>query len=249
MKKELLLLLFLLLIILASEVFSQNETISEENNTTTLEDNNTLTSEENKTEVMKTLLSDCTKICPNKDGCTCPQDCEKKETNHSFDCGKKIPVKTSQPIVSLCEGCLTDDTNNPCLEVGNQKQEADGTTFYCSSSKKLEMAKEAGENCNNDYECLDYTCSEGVCFEELEEENGLKTSQTLLITGAVILFGVLTLLAFKLLNTKKTVVKEEKKTEKKGFEVQEPKQKYSYKYRPEFDVLEKKLKESLNPKK
>ncbi|MDP2906830.1 MAG: hypothetical protein Q8O03_02720, partial [Nanoarchaeota archaeon] len=151
--------------------------------------------------------------------------------------------------VSLCEGCSTDDADNPCLEVGTQKQEADGTTFYCSSGKKLETAKEAGENCINDYECLTYTCNEGVCFEEQEEETGIKTSQILLIFGAVILFGGLAFLALKLLNTKKAVVKGEKKIEKKGFEIQEPEQKYSYRYRPEFDVLEKKLKESLKTKK
>jgi hypothetical protein len=223
MKKELSLLLILFLLVFISRVFSQNETILEENNitiseegntTTTLEENKTLVPEENKTEVTK-----------------------------------KTTEKYSKPVVSLCEGCSTGDADNPCIEVGTQKQETDGTTFYCSSGKKLETAKEAGENCNNDYECLTYTCNEGLCFEEPEEETGIKTSQILLILGAVILIGGLAFLALRFLNTKKDVVKEEKKVEKKGFEIQEPEQKYSYKYRPEFDVLEKKLKESLNPKK
>jgi len=242
MKKELFLLLFLSLLIFASEVFSQNETTSEENNTTTiLEDNTTLTQDENNTKFTKILLSDCNRICPDKEGCTCPPDCEKKETIKGSDCGKKATIKS---VVSLCEGCSTDDANNPCIEVGTQKIYADGTTFYCSSGKKMEIAKESGENCNNDYECLTYTCNEGLCFEG-QEDTGLNTSQIILIIGAAIIFGFLVFFTLKLLNTKKTVVKEEKKVGKKEFQVQEPGQKYTYQYKPEFDVLEKKLKESL----
>jgi len=221
MKKELFLLLFLSLLIFASEVFSQNKTISEENNTTTSEAGNTTTTlEENKTLVTE----------ENKTGAT-----------------KPTTTPTVKELGKCPEGCLVD---NECLEIGIQRQESAGTTLlYCSANKKMETVKDLGENCNNDYECLAYTCDEGVCFEELEEDTGIKTSQIMLILGVVILFGGLAFFVLKFLNTKKDVVKEEKKVEKKGFEIQEPEQKYSYKYRPEFDVLEKKLKESLNPKK
>lgn len=247
MKKELILSLTLAMLLFVSIVYSQNETISEEDNTTTtLEENKTLVTQGNKTEGLKTLLSDCSKICTNKEGCACIADCEKKETNQGFNCGKKIATKSVTPPVkevSLCDGCLVDRT---CLEIGTQRQESEGTALlYCSSGKKLETAKEAGENCNNDYECLTYTCNEGICFGGQEEETGIKSSQIILILVVVIFAGGLTFLALKFLNTKKAVVKEEKKIEKKGFEIQEPEQKYSYKYKPEFDVLEKKLKESL----
>jgi len=92
------------------------------------------------------------------------------ETDQGFDCGMIPTTQTSKPVVSLCEGCSTDDANNPCIEVGAQKQETDGTTVYCSSGKKLEMVKEAGENCNNDYECLGYICENQICTELKEKE-------------------------------------------------------------------------------
>ncbi len=246
MKKELVLFLTLALLIFANEAYPQNETISEDGNETiATEGNETVVTEENKTEGLKSPLVDCSTKCKDANGCVCPQDCEKKETNQGFDCGKKTPTKPITPPVkevSLCpNGCLVD---NECLEIGTQRQESTGTALlYCSANKKMETAKDIGENCDNDYECLAYNCQDQTCIERLEEE---KTNYKLvIIIGIIILVIGLVFLTFKRFYSKKNVKEETKPKKEESFEKKIELPEYKYQYRPEFDVLEKKLKESL----
>lgn len=254
MKKESVLLLALFLLLLAGKVFSQNETISEEvniseeeNATMILEENKTLVTEENKTGGLKSPLVDCSTKCKDANGCVCPQTCEKAETSQGLDCGKKTIAKATPSVkeVSLCDGCLTD--SNICLEIGTQKQETEnGPMLYCSADKKLENAKEAGESCDNNYACLTYNCEGQVCTEKIEEK-GVNFKLIIIIGIIVILLIGMVFVALKLLSSSKKIVKEETETRKEeGFEKTELNvPEYKYKYKPELDVLEKKLKESL----
>ena len=238
MKRGLILFLILAVILLINVVYSQNETINGNENETIADEGNVTENETVAPEApQKTLLTDCSKTCNDNKGCICPSGCEKAEANYKSTCGKK---KVQE--VSLCDGCLVEGT---CMEIGTQKEDPSrGLTSYCSTNKQLETAKEVDEGCEYDYECLTYSCEDNLCVQPIEEES--TNYGFVLVIGGIILVAILVFVALKLLPATKKAHEEKKGLKKEEiFERKTNLPEYKYKYRPEFDVLEKKLRESL----
>lgn len=224
-----------LLLILSTFLFCLSFNVYAENGNET---------EENITEemVVKTTLTDCFIACRNEQGCVCPSECKKTgEIEYKANCGGKKVAEIKE--VSLCDGCMMDDI---CLDIGSQKQTMEGgPMFYCSSEKSLEKVKLKGESCKNDYECLSYTCLDNKCVVEQTEE-GINLKLFAFIVIGFVAAG-LGFFIFKFILGYEKITKDEKKMEKEdlkkrkglGFE------RYKYRYKPEYDTLEKELKESL----
>lgn len=149
-------------------------------------------------------------------------------------------VKTA----SICDGCMIGGS---CVKEGVQKQETIGGPFYyCGPNRKADLAKDVGEICLADYECVSYMCDEGYCNVKMEGK-GVSTILMSVLIGVIIILLIGVFLLFKLKSGVKKISEEEKKMEKEQKKkplweasVKGIKQK-PYRYRPEFDVLEKKL--------
>lgn len=146
--------------------------------------------------------------------------------------------------VSLCDGCMIGES---CVAEGVQKQETlGGPLYYCGPNQKAELAKDVREICLADYECISYTCDEGYCDVKMKGE-GISIILVGVLIGVVIILLIGVFLLFKLRAGVKKISEEEKKMEKEqkkpawGASIKGIKQK-PYRYRPEFDILEKKLK-------
>lgn len=156
-------------------------------------------------------------------------------------------ISKSIKVVSLCEGCMIGET---CVKEGIQKQESVGSPlYYCDVDHEAKLVKDIGELCMADYECEFYFCDNGYCNVKMEGEGASGILIGVLI-GVVIILIIGVFLLYKLGIGFKKISKEEEKMEK---EQKKPLWKESvkgiktgsYRYRPEFDILEKKLKERL----
>lgn len=158
-------------------------------------------------------------------------------------------VVKGKPVVkkiSLCEGCMIGDT---CIGVGTQKRETvNSPLYYCGPDQKGFPAKDIGEICSEDYECVSYICMKGLCNAELEE--GSRGILIAVLVGVIVILGLFALLLFKLGIGVKKISEEEQKMEKLQ---KKPSWQASvqgikpgkYRYRPEYDVLEKKLRQKF----
>lgn len=159
------------------------------------------------------------------------------------------PKKQKAKTVSLCEGCILGGV---CVAEGVQKQEkVGGPLYYCGSDQEVGLVKDIGEVCTADYECEYYLCNDGYCDAKLEGEG---TSNILIsvFIGVMFILAIVVLFLFKFGASFKKISKEEKKmdqeqkkmplwqTQIRGIKPGGP-----YKYRSEFDVLEKRMKEKL----
>lgn len=157
---------------------------------------------------------------------------------------QSVEPQTQKPITDVCyPDCRIGDS---CVEEGVQKQEGD-VLYYCGYDNKAFPVKADGEVCSADYECESYNCKDGYCSslvaEEPEEKESIWVS---VVVVAVIIGAALLLLKFGL-KSKEVTKTEKKKMEKKETWAEEVKgvKPSRYTYRPELDVLEKKLKEKL----
>jgi hypothetical protein len=159
--------------------------------------------------------------------------------------------KPSKTVVSICEGCIVGGS---CIDAGVQKQEMiGGPIYYCDTDHKAKPAKDIGGVCVDDYECEYYFCDNGYCNVRLEGE-GVSTIMIFIIIGLIIILGAGAVLLLKLRKGVKKIAKEEKKMKKEEKKLSWPKRTKGikpiagYKYHPEFDTLEKKLKKWLKKK-
>ena len=129
-----------------------------------------------------------------------------------------------------------------------KQEEINGQIYYCGANHKTGVVKEIGKVCVADYECESYHCNNGFCNTKLQGE-GIHGILIGVFTAVVIILLAGVFLLYKISIGFKKIAKEEKKMEKeqknifgrKGFKIkQQP-----YRYRPEFDILEKKLKKSF----
>lgn len=158
---------------------------------------------------------------------------------------KGTPFKT----VSLCDGC---EIGGSCVEEGVQKQEkVGGPIYYCGPDQKVMLAKDIGEICMADYECQFYYCNNGYCDAKMEGE-GTKGILIGVFIGVVVILLIVVFLMYKMGIGFKKITKAEEKMEKEQKKqaawqtsVQGIKRGGPYKYRSEFDVLEKKMRERL----
>jgi len=161
---------------------------------------------------------------------------------------KVVKGKQTFKRISLCEGCMVGES---CIEEGVQKRESiDSPLYYCGSDNKARPAKDVGGECVEDYECKSYFCDGGYCNVIM---SGGSTNSILAVVfvGILAVMGGLAFLLFKLGIGFKKVSKEEEKMEKE--QKKKPVWQESvkgikpgaYKYRPEYDALEKRMKEKL----
>ena len=80
--------------------------------------------------------------------------------------------ETTTTVQKECNGCMHDGV---CLSIGT-RVEVNGTPLYCSLRKILEVQKEKGRSCMNNYECKSNFCSDGECYDirgEMQETKGI----------------------------------------------------------------------------
>ncbi|MBM3200067.1 hypothetical protein FJZ53_03945 [Candidatus Woesearchaeota archaeon] len=195
----------------------------------------------------KPNLTDCNAPCANENGCLCDSKCvTTSQVVKGQTCSGEKKIASKE--VGLCDGCIMDGT---CLKVGDQKRslKADAM-YYCGPEKRLETVKLEGDSCTENYECINFNCLSGVCAslgKEEETGSGLGMKLILVIFAAVIVLGGLAFLLRNSIKIKPSQKAEEPKKETQKFKFTEeinPAQS-RYKYRPEFDALEKKMKDSL----
>ncbi len=166
------------------------------------------------------------------------------EDNETAD-NQSVEPQTQKPGAGVCDpDCRIGDS---CVEEGVQKQEGD-VLYYCGYGNKAFPAKADDEVCSADYECMSYDCKDGYCgplvaAEPEDTEEPIWAS----VVIVVVIFGVAFLLFKFGLKSKGVSKAEKKKAEKKEAweeSVKGIKQSH-YTYKPELDVLERKLKEKL----
>lgn len=148
--------------------------------------------------------------------------------------------------VSICDGCIIGDA---CVKEGVQRQESiRGPLYYCGPDHKAKLVKNIGDTCVTDYECIYYYCNNGYCDAAMEGEN-TNTILIFVLIGVVVVLILMGFLLYKFGLGVKKISKEEEKMEKEQKKsswessVKGIKRGGPYKYRPEFDVLEKKFRE------
>jgi len=165
---------------------------------------------------------------------------------------EKVEEKVEKTLikeVSICDGCIMGEV---CIKEGVQKQESiGGPLYYCGADHKAELVKGIGELCMTDYECEYYYCNNGYCDAKMEGKNttGILTG---VFIGIILILLIVVFLLYKFGIMFKKVSKEEEKMEKEQKKkplwetsVKGIKRGGPYKYRSEFDVLEKKMKEKF----
>ena len=88
--------------------------------------------------------------------------------------GATLSIISQEPAVpeSVCAGCFID---KKCLSIGVRTL-TDGHAVYCDSNRKLNIMKEGGIICINNYECVSNSCRKGVCLtvEELKSKGAIQ---------------------------------------------------------------------------
>jgi len=75
------------------------------------------------------------------------------------------------PVEPTCDGCVVRDR---CVSYGIRMR--NGDSKYCDISGSLLEQKKLGETCENNYECVSNSCSNGKCIDlskDIEESNSL----------------------------------------------------------------------------
>ncbi len=169
--------------------------------------------------------------------------------------GKKNKNQTNKTIklASLCDGCII---GGKCIKKGVQRIDpSDSVLYYCDFYNTVNIAKGLGDLCNSDYECKSFSCSNGFCSELKPAGEDTDSTYNFSILLALIAFFLIA----GIISVRFYLQNKQKKEEKEKLEKQKKKKKdfiddfgnikqSPYKYRPEFDVLEKELKTKLKKK-
>lgn len=102
---------------------------------------------------------------------TC-NDGVRNDGEEGVDCGGPCePCK--EKTIECNSGCITD---GKCLPFGTRIVGDNKNALYCDISGKFSEQKGEGAICQNNYECLSNTCSNGVCVDinkQLQESRGI----------------------------------------------------------------------------
>ena len=109
----------------------------------------------------------------------CEEDCL-IETVMIIDVTKTENVTADESVteeVTCDNGCYFD---GKCLSYGLRAMSADGDKeLYCDIEGGLELQKDVGDSCQNNYECGTNFCSSGSCYDiagEMEQTKGILES-------------------------------------------------------------------------
>ncbi len=117
----------------------------------------------------------------------------------------------AQPI-DTCNGC---NYNGKCISYKSQIV-SQSRMVYCSQDSKLYQTKPDSNACSENYECLSFLCSNGVCQPSNVEPVDYKTSSSLLLYSIIAGLVLFLLIFFFLVKfrkkSKRTTIKESKNT-------------------------------------
>lgn len=129
--------------------------------------------------------------CPA--GCTLEKDSDCDKCNSASNCDDGNPCTND-----LCEGSPTScnhiskngcNLGNQCVDYGT-REEISSIKQYCSKSNRWENQKIKDILCNENYECLTNTCSQGKCMEPAKEPSFIEKFFNILATLAGAFFGI-----------------------------------------------------------
>lgn len=72
-----------------------------------------------------------------------------------------------------CSGCMWEDS---CLPIGTRlvKENGEQRPLFCSVHRQLEPQKQLGERCQNNYECVSNSCTNGMCQDISKKIEGIE---------------------------------------------------------------------------
>ncbi len=119
----------------------------------------------------------------------------------------------AQPI-DTCNGCNYEEK---CISYKSQIVSQSGVV-YCSQDSKLYQAKPDSSTCSENYECLSFLCSEGVCqpsdVEPIEDKINSSLLLYSIIAGLVFFLLIFFFLVKFMKKPKRTNSKESKNSER-----------------------------------